>query len=349
MSTAYIVISKGSYRNQAIENVVFPLVKQYQSGAKGGFVTVDGSHMFGEGKEKIRVTIKNIMDYQFSDVDAYVAQGAAPKEVNSAGVTIPVSQETDEEVMERIGARFEILHEMTKATCEGNIRAMIVTGPPGVGKSFGVEAELEKAAIFDRVSGKKVRSEVVKGAVTPIGLYQKLYEFSDRDNVLVFDDSDQIFFDDLSLNLLKAALDTGKTRKICWNSESSVLRKEGIPESFSFRGSVIFITNLSFANVKSKKLQDHLVALESRCHFLDLTLDTVRDKLLRIKQIANTGELFNDYDFSQEQQDEIIDFLFANQVKLRETSLRTALKIADLYKSFPMKWKEMSRVTVMKA
>lgn len=349
MTTAYVNIVKGSYRNQAVENVVFPLIKQYQNGAKGGFVTVDGSHMFGEGKEKIRITVDSIMSYQFSDVDAYVAQGAAPKETNSAGVTVAVSQESDEEVMARIGARFEILHEMTRATCEGNIRAMIVTGPPGVGKSFGVEAELEKAAIFDRVSGKKVRSEVVKGAVTPIGLYQKLYEFADKDNVLVFDDSDQIFFDDLSLNLLKAALDTGKTRKISWNSESSTLRREGIPESFNFRGSVIFITNLSFSNVKSKKLQDHLVALESRCHFLDLTLDTVRDKLLRIRQIANTGELFNDYDFSQEQQDEIIDFLFANQPKLREVSLRTALKIADLYKSFPTKWKEMSKVTVMKA
>jgi len=349
MSQAYIKIAAGTYRNQAISNVVFPLIKQFTHGAKGGFVTVDGSHMFGEGKEKIRITVDNVMSYQFSDVDAYIAQGAAPKETNLAGEVVPVSTETDEQVMERIGARFEILHEMTKAACDGNIRAMIVTGPPGVGKSFGVEAELEKAAIFDRISGKRVRSEVVKGAVTPIGLYQKLYHFSGKDDVLVFDDSDQIFFDDLSLNLLKAALDSGKTRKISWNSESSTLSREGIPDSFNFRGSVIFITNLSFANVKSKKLQEHLMALESRCHFLDLTLDTVRDKLLRIRQIANTGELFNDYDFSQTQQDEVIEFLFENQPKLREVSLRTALKIADLYKSFPMKWKEMARVTVMKA
>jgi hypothetical protein len=238
---------------------------------------------------------------------------------------------------------------MTRAACAGNIRAMIVTGPPGVGKSFGVEAELERASLFDKIANRRIRSNVVKGAVTPIGLYQVLYQYSNKDDVLVFDDSDQIFFDDLALNLLKAALDTGKTRKISWNSESSTLRREGIPESFNFNGSIIFITNLSFSNVKSKKLQEHLIALESRCHFLDLTLDTVRDKLLRIRQIANTGELFNQYDLAQHQQDEIIEFLFANQPKLREVSLRTALKIADLYTSFPTKWKEMAAVTVMRS
>lgn len=346
MPQSYILIKNGSYRNQAVQNVVFPLVKQFHAGAKNNFVTVDGSHMFGEGKDKIRITVDKMTDYAFSTEEAYLEQGATPIVANDNNE--PVSKESDEEVMDRIAKRFDILHDMTRAACDGNIRAMIVTGPPGVGKSFGVEVELERAALFDRISSKRVRSEVVKGSMTPIGLYQKLYEFSDKDNVLVFDDCDQIFFDDLSLNLLKAALDSGKKRKIDWSSESSALRASGIPNSFEFRGSVIFITNLSFENVRSKKLQDHLRALESRCHYLDLTLNTIRDKLLRIRQIANTGELFTNYDFSQTEQDEVIEFLFANHASLRETSLRTALKIADLYKSFPTKWKEMSRATVMK-
>ena len=100
--------------------------------------------------------------------------------------------------------------------------------------------------------------------------------------------------------------------------------------------------------MKSKKLQDHLAALESRCHFLDLALNTPREKLLRIRQIANSGELFNDYDLNEAQQKEVIDFLFANQTKLREISLRTGLKIADLYKSFPAKWQAMAQELVMK-
>jgi hypothetical protein len=347
MSSTYVNIKNGVYRGQSIKNIVFPLIKQYSKyGDKDAFITVNGAHMFGDEKTSIRVKLNNITDYEFSDVEAFIAQGVIPSDDTTE--TSKVATETDEQIMERIGNRFDILHEMTRATCEGSIRAMIVTGAAGIGKSYGVEKELERASLFDKIAGRRIRSEVIKGAMTPIGLYQKLYQFSDKDNVLVFDDADGLFYDDLSLNLLKAALDTSKTRKICWNSESSALRRDGIPETFNFKGSIIFITNIKFENIRSKTLKDHLTALESRCHYLDLTLDTTREKLLRIRQIANSGELFTDYNFDQSQQDEIIDFLFANQPKLRETSLRTAIKVADLYKSFPHKWKEYSDALVMR-
>jgi len=256
--------------------------------------------------------------------------------------------ETDDEAMNRIRERFDILHEMTKATVSGDIRAMIVSGPPGVGKSYGVETEIEKACLFDKLAGKRLRAEVVKGSATPIGLYQTLYKYSDSNCVVVFDDCDSILLDDVALNLLKGALDSGKKRTISWLSESSALRREGIPDRFEFKGSVIFITNLKFETMKSQKLRDHLDALQSRCHYLDLTLDTMRDKLLRIKQIAKDGVLFADYDFDEYAQDDIIDFMHTNKERLREVSLRMALKIADLRKSFAGNWKRMAETTCMK-
>jgi hypothetical protein len=149
--------------------------------------------------------------------------------------------------------------------------------------------------------------------------------------------------------LLKGALDSGKKRKISWNSESRVLRDEGIPDSFEFRGSVIFITNLKFDQVRSKTLQEHLLALQSRCHFLDLTMNTERDKLLRIKQIAKTGELFDGYEFNDEDQTEILEFMEANRNKLREMSLRMALKIADLKRINAINWRNLALATVCKA
>ena len=69
----------------------------------------------------------------------------------------------------------------------------------------------------------------------------------------------------------------------------------------------------------------------------------------RIKQIASDGVLFQDYDFEPVQQDEIIEFLQENANNMREMSLRMAIKVADLLKSFPLRWKEMARVTCMKA
>jgi hypothetical protein len=226
---------------------------------------------------------------------------------------------------------------------------MIVSGPPGVGKSFGVEQEIDKACLFDKLAGKRLRAEVVKGSATPIGLYQTLYKYSDANSVVVFDDCDSILLDDVALNLLKGALDSGKKRVISWLSESSALRREGIPDRFEFKGSVIFITNLKFDQMKSQKLRDHLDALQSRCHYLDLTLDTMRDKLLRIKQIAKDGVLFADYDLNEFAQDDIIEFMHTNKERLREVSLRMALKIADLHVSFPNNWKRMSETTCMKS
>jgi hypothetical protein len=189
--------------------------------------------------------------------------------------------------------------------------------------------------------------EVVKGAMSAIGLYCKLFNYADKDNVLVFDDCDSVFSDELSLNILKAALDSKKSRRICWNTDSFKLRNEGVPDSFEFKGSAIFITNIKFDNVKSKKMRDHLEALESRCHYIDLTIDTEREKMLRIKQIVGDGML-NEYKFAEELVEDIVDFIDINKKRLRELSLRSVLKVADLAKAFPNKWEAVAENTVMK-
>jgi len=261
-----------------------------------------------------------------------------------------LSAETDESILNRLRDRFEILDDMTRAVKAGKVKAMIVTGPPGVGKSFGVEQVLSKHDVFANVANdqKLKKYEVVKGAMSAIGLYSKLYHFSDRKNVLVFDDCDSILLDDLSLNILKAALDSSKKRMIHWNTDSSLLRREGVPDSFEFKGGAIFITNIKFDHVRSKKLRDHLEALESRCHYLDLTIDTDREKLLRIEQVITECGMLDSYELEDWQKMEVVDFLKANTHRVRELSLRTVLKIADLAASFPDKWKAVAESTVMR-
>jgi hypothetical protein len=260
-----------------------------------------------------------------------------------------LSQETDDQIIERLRTRFSILDDMTRACKAGHVRAMIVSGPPGVGKSFGVERVLEKHDVFANVAddSKLKKYEVVKGAMSAIGLYKKLYEFRDKKCILVFDDCDSILLEDLSLNILKAALDSSKKRMIHWNTDSRSLRDEGVPNSFEFAGGAIFITNIKFDHVRSKKLRDHLEALESRCHYLDLTIDTVREKILRIKQIIGDGML-DVYDFNDIHKQEIIDFIDVNKAKMRELSLRMVLKVADLRKSMPNNWQAVAEMTCMR-
>ena len=329
-----IKLLEGTYkiRGKDVElaGMVFPLVEGYKVGTQGGYVTVDGAAVNGFPDRNIKIKVSGPECYE---------DGTKAK--------VTKREETDEETIDRLRERFEMLEDMTRATKRGDVRAMIVSGPPGVGKSHGVEKVLGKHDLIATLSERAPRYEVVKGAMSAIGLYCKLFKMADKDNVIVFDDCDSIFSDELSLNILKAALDSKKRRMIHWNTDSFKLRNEGVPDSFEFKGSAIFITNIKFDNVKSAKMRDHLSALESRCHYIDLAIDTDREKLLRIKQITNDGML-DEYALSEEVVQEILDFIDINKKKLRELSLRTVLKVADLAKAFPDKWEAMAENTVMK-
>ena len=342
--TQNITVKYGEYRNQPIINQSFELVKGYATGKRGGFITVKNDGKFPQVQiANVKIKVNNINDITWGTEKPIMA--------DSNVELAPEVTETDDQAMDRIKTRFNILDDMAKATIAGDVRAMIVSGPPGVGKSYGVEQQMEKASLFDALTNSRTRYEVVKGAMTALGLYAVLYKYSDAKNVLVFDDCDSVFQDDLALNILKAALDSGKSRRICWNSDSSLLSREGIPNSFEFKGSCIFITNLKFENIKSKKLQDHLEALQSRCHFLNLTIDNDRDKMLRIKQVDRDceGGLFADYKFENGQDKEIFDFMEVNAHKLREVSMRMALKIADLFKVTGVNdWRTLAESTCMK-
>ncbi len=275
---------------------------------------------------------------------------AETKSLAQEPVEKDLSKETDDEIMARLGQRFEILEDMTRAVKKGDVRAMIVSGPPGVGKSFGVEKVLSKHDVFADVANdsKLKKYEIVKGAMSAIGLYSKLYEYSDKKCILVFDDCDSVLLDDLSLNILKAALDSSKKRTIHWNTDSRLLRSEGVPNSFEFKGGAIFITNIKFDNVRSKKLRDHLEALESRCHYLDLTIDTEREKLLRIRQVVRDAGMLDDYELTDFQKAEVVDFIADNSKRMRELSLRMVLKVADIRKSMPNNWRAVVEVTCMR-
>lgn len=345
--TAFVNIKSGKIRGKKIANTIFPVVKNFTTGKNGTFITVDGSKVFGDKVKNVRAYVDpSFVDFVTEEdyTKQCIAYGAV--EANNE-VKVELSEE---ERMEEIGERFDILHDMTRAMMRQKIRGMIVSGPPGVGKSFGVERELDKMNTFTDLgaNGGKRKTEVVKGAMSPLGLYCKLYEYKNAGDVLVFDDCDSVLMDDLSLNLLKAALDSSRVRTISWNADSSKLKGEGIENSFKFEGSVIFITNINFEHVRSKKLQDHLQALMSRCHYLDLTLHTMKDKLLRVKQIARKGALFTSYKFKKEEEAEVLDFMNENCERLREVSLRMALKIADCKVVNGERWKVFAKATCMK-
>ena len=195
----------------------------------------------------------------------------------------------------------------------------------------------------------EVNHTIIKGYVKATGLFKTLYQFREEGQVIVFDDADAIFYDDVALNLLKASCDTTDRRRVSWRSEAKFVDEdtaEIIPSSFDFNGTIIFITNLDMDGMvdRGHKLAPHLEALISRAHYIDLSLKTRRDYLIRIRQVIEEGMLNS---LTIEQKVDVLTFIEVHADSLRELSLRMAIKIANLRRANP-DWERLARVTCLR-
>ncbi len=351
-------ITKGTYRGKLVTGP-FRLVKGYVDGARGGYITVmNPDHEAGTPEcQRIQVSADSFVleDINGDELGAHIV---VPGQSDTAGQLTALSTdyervfmetETEDEAMSRIAGTFSMLDKITEAAAAGHVRGLVVSGPPGIGKSFGVEKQLDTANMFRKLEGKDPLYEVISGGISAVGLYQKLYHNRAAKQVTVFDDCDEVLEDSEMLNLLKAALNSGEKRRICWNKESRALLSADIPNAFDFEGSVLFLSNKDFDReiARGSRMSAHLSAIMSRCHVLDLEIGSMRDRLLRIKQIIRDGMLAP-YEFTTAQEDEIVAFTFTNAEFLHEVSLRMVKKIADFVKASPLEWYEMAEATCVK-
>lgn len=262
---------------------------------------------------------------------------------NSPVQNVPVVQETDEQITARLNDTFDILRLMTEATADGNAKAVIVSGAPGLGKTWTIESVLKK--LGDSVN-------YVKGYTRPTGLYKSLHEYQYAGNVTVFDDCDSVFGDEVSLNLLKAASDTTETRVISYGAETNMEAADGtkLPRKFEFNGAIIFVTNLDFEQMiaSGNKLAPHLEALMSRAHYINLGLRSKRDYVIRIQQVVDGGML-ESRGIPATGKEEIMSWITDNMDNFRELSLRMVIKVADLWKSNNSEWKRIASATLFKS
>lgn len=256
------------------------------------------------------------------------------------------SLETDEEIDTKLSEKFTDLELFTDMAITGDERALIISGPPGLGKSFTIERKLRA---WDQA---EVNHEIISGYIRPTGLYKALYKYRHPHNVVVFDDCDKVFGDEVSINMLKAVCDTMDRRRISYRAETTLLDEDTgvpLPKNFEFRGSLIFITNIDFdeAIARDRGLSPHLAALQSRATYFDLEMKTARDYIVRIKQVVRQG-LFTDLALTTEQEVEVLDFLDQNSNRFREVSLRSAKKLASLAKKYPADWRRMAKNALFK-
>ncbi len=256
-----------------------------------------------------------------------------------------VELEPYKDIDARLKNTFEVLGKVAQGIIHGYIKAAIVSGAAGCGKTYTLEKALTRAE-----SDGLVTYQSVKGAMSAIGLYRQLFECSEEGHVLVIDDCDSIFADIDALNLLKAALDTGKTRKVHWNKESRILDEEGIPRSFEFNGAVVFITNIDFtAEIEAdKKMTPHYKALMSRCMYVDLGIHSKREILVRIGQVVLGRDFLRENDLNKEQAQEMMVWLTTNLSRVRTLSIRTILQLTSLVRT-DKDWRKMAQAIMLRS
>lgn len=260
-------------------------------------------------------------------------------EIEESAEAIEIASKSVEELEREIKDKFDTMEDLYNAVFSGAIKSLMISGSPGTGKSSSIEEILSHQA---KLNGYTYST--IKGVATPLYVFEHLRDNCQENHIVIFDDCDNLFYDHSSLNVLKAALDSKKHRIVTWGSTRGTESK-----SFEFKGSVVFLTNISFNNItKNEVLKSHLQAMASRSHYFDVSLNSNIEKFIRIKQVCKNTDILSSRSIDAEQSKDIIDFIYGNMDKFSELSLRTTSKIVDMFLYSPDKWRRLISLTCFK-
>ena len=141
---------------------------------------------------------------------------------------------------------FKEMYKYIKMVANGLVPSVIICGAPGVGKTWKTTTLLKSLGYEEDVN-----MYTIKGKCTPRRLYLHLYDFQDKNNIVLIDDADALVgpkAPEDCINILKAALDStsdDQGRLVTYGVGGPLKDDEGmdIPKKFYYRGGVIVLTN----------------------------------------------------------------------------------------------------------
>jgi hypothetical protein len=252
-----------------------------------------------------------------------------------------------------INKRFELLEFYTEMVAKREQPSLLVTGPGGLGKTYSVLAKLQELGILNsgdcgevippdgdgkngtlKPSESKKYYTIIKGYSTPKGLYRTLFENQNR--LVIFDDCDSVLRDPTALNLLKGALDSYEKRVISWHSES--IRDDGLPSSFNFSGSVIFISNYPMHKIDQ--------AVKTRAIPVDLTMSN-EQKIERMEVIVQNEQFLPSY--APELKQKALELLrrLASEVPQAEINFRSLITCTRIAATGKKDWEMAAEYAVL--
>lgn len=241
----------------------------------------------------------------------------------------------------------EHLEGLATVLIKGSTNALFVAGRGGTGKTQTIEDVLSSHGLTDGDGYFKIT-----GSASPIGIYTMLYKY--RTGIVMFDDCDGALESQDGRNIIKAATDTKKIRKVAWGKKNAgmfdpddepekdepaeaeddddQINDLRIPRHFNFTGRVIFISNMPLNKL------DPDGALRTRAFVINID-PTPEEMFDRMGQILHHVKL-EQGSLSKEEREEVMKVVRTSR-RAKDASLRTLVRGLNLAASGAPNWKRL--------
>jgi len=213
--------------------------------------------------------------------------------------------------------KLETIEDYVKMVSRGYVQCLFLFGEGGIGKTETIMRTLE---------GEKADAVYLNGVVTPLELYNLLYEYNGK--LVVLDDIEGVLNNARAISFLKGATYGYKgKRMVCYPTNTPLLRA---PESFEFTGQLILCMNKFPENAALESLYKRTVHYE-----LKLSLAEKKSLLYQISEFPHKG-------IKHSQRKMVCEFLVSHLTEAtKDVSLRDLFKSYEIYRYKRSEWKPL--------
>jgi hypothetical protein len=141
--------------------------------------------------------------------------------------------------------KIDMVRKSVRAVTRGYKQSRLITGNPGIGKSYAVVDEIKNEIDILKDEGKTLSYELVSGGIKDVAsLYTMLCDNNSPDKIILLDDVNTVLTDKDCKEMLRVATTNDSIRKLTYAANKIVKGKTFYRPKMDFYSKIIIITNI---------------------------------------------------------------------------------------------------------